>query len=258
MCLIAISFKQNEAFPLVIASNRDEYFKRPTRPINWWPENPQILAGKDLYKNGTWLGFNRNGKFAAITNYREGVNDNADQLLSRGEITSEYLQCGLSPESYLLELSARSSQYRGFNLFLGNKNELYYFSNIENVVRRMAPGLYCCSNGVLGCSWPKVTKIKKAVENSIYSNKIDVPKLYESLRDDQVADGKDLPDTGVGKSLELAYSAVFVKINGYGTRNSTIASYSSENKVKVSSREFSDSYKCISTSSFQYDLLDEC
>ena len=36
MCLIAFAVGQNPHFPLVVAANRDEFFRRPTAAMDWW------------------------------------------------------------------------------------------------------------------------------------------------------------------------------------------------------------------------------
>ena len=38
--------------------------------MHWW-SNKDLLAGKDEQAGGTWLGINKDGRFAAITNLKE-------------------------------------------------------------------------------------------------------------------------------------------------------------------------------------------
>ena len=79
MCLIVFSYQENKenskAFPgsLILAANRDEYYERPTKSMHWW-EPEKMLAGKDLQAGGTWLAVSDDGRFAAITNYKELTN----------------------------------------------------------------------------------------------------------------------------------------------------------------------------------------
>ncbi|MCP4236515.1 MAG: NRDE family protein, partial [Aestuariibacter sp.] len=71
MCLILIALQQHKDYPLVVIANRDEFYARPTRAAHWWDDEPDIFAGRDLTAGGTWLGINRRGRFAAVTNFRE-------------------------------------------------------------------------------------------------------------------------------------------------------------------------------------------
>ncbi|HRP80757.1 MAG TPA: NRDE family protein, partial [Flavobacteriales bacterium] len=71
MCLIALAYKAHPRFPLIVAANRDEFMDRPTEPAHWWKDAPGIFAGRDKRAGGTWMGINRRGRFAAITNYRQ-------------------------------------------------------------------------------------------------------------------------------------------------------------------------------------------
>ena len=71
MCLIAFALDTHPRYRLVLAANRDEYFRRPTAAGAFWEDAPQLLAGRDLEAGGTWLGVTTTGRIAAITNYRE-------------------------------------------------------------------------------------------------------------------------------------------------------------------------------------------
>ena len=92
MCLLAFAYKTQADSPLIVTSNRDEFYPRPTLPMHWWSDAP-ILAGKDLDAGGTWLGLSRNGRFAAVTNYRY-VDENGvmeSKPLSRGQLVTDFL-----------------------------------------------------------------------------------------------------------------------------------------------------------------------
>ena len=250
MCVIAISFRQHQQFPLVIAANRDEFFNRPTRSIDWWPEDSNLLAGKDLTANGTWSGFTASGKFAAITNVREANSTPNSQSKSRGSIALDYLQGKLDPKDYLEELAARADAFEGFNLFVGTRDQLFYFSNRQGKIRQLTPGLYACSNGLLDSSWPKVEKLKTDLSAAIERDRIDIQGLFSALRDDCMADKQQLPDTGVGLSLELGLSPIFVKLGKYGTRCSTVAVASQDNCLMVYNKDFDAADQCIAQQNF--------
>ena len=58
MCLIIFAYRIHPVFPLVLAANRDEYYNRPANPLSFWTDAPNVLAGRDIKSNGTWLGIN--------------------------------------------------------------------------------------------------------------------------------------------------------------------------------------------------------
>ncbi|HAW81579.1 MAG TPA: hypothetical protein DCX27_18880, partial [Balneola sp.] len=63
MCLITFSYKNHPFYKLIVAANRDEFYQRPTRAAQFWTDEqlPDILAGKDLKANGTWMGVSKTG-----------------------------------------------------------------------------------------------------------------------------------------------------------------------------------------------------
>src|ERR1044072_8641930 len=90
MCLILFAHQAHPDFPLVVAGNRDEFFARPTAGADYWKDAPRALAGRDLQKGGTWMGVTRDGRWSAVTNYRDGARA-ATAARSRGELVARYL-----------------------------------------------------------------------------------------------------------------------------------------------------------------------
>ncbi|MCB1814019.1 MAG: NRDE family protein, partial [Candidatus Competibacteraceae bacterium] len=70
MCLILLAYKQHPEYPLILAANRDEFYRRPTQPLQPWQDAPHVLAGRDLQAGGTWLGVSADGRLATVTNFR--------------------------------------------------------------------------------------------------------------------------------------------------------------------------------------------
>ena len=54
MCILFVALEQHPDYPLVIAANRDEFFRRPTRMSGFWPQYPHLLAGRDLEAGRGW------------------------------------------------------------------------------------------------------------------------------------------------------------------------------------------------------------
>lgn len=55
MCILFLDWRPSggSRYVLVAASNRDEYFLRPTQPAHFWHDQPTILAGIVVWWNFT-------------------------------------------------------------------------------------------------------------------------------------------------------------------------------------------------------------
>ena len=225
MCLILLAWHAHPRFPVVIAANRDEFFARPTAAACFWADAPQLLAGRDLTAGGTWMGVTRQGRFAALTNYREPGQKRPDAP-SRGALVSDFLAGAMPAEVYLASLQDRSDVYNGFNLICGDLDEgLWHFSNREanaaNSTKRLSPGIFGLSNHLLDTPWPKVAQGKSDLAAALAALPADRP-LFELLRDDRIHEDDRLPRTGINLDWERILSASFVRAPNYGTRSSTV------------------------------------
>jgi len=222
MCLILFSYKSHPEYPLILASNRDEFYERPSSPAAFWEEAPDMLAGRDLKECGTWLGMTKSGKIATITNFREphAVKDDAP---SRGELLINYLRNQDEPTAYIRKISKNIHRYNGFNLIFGYFSDLYYFSNRVAGVQKISPGLHGLSNHLLDTPWPKVKLGREKLNNLISgNNNFSIEDVFDILADTSHPDDTLLPDTGVGIERERLLSPMFVRSSDYGTRSSTV------------------------------------
>lgn len=219
MCLILLAWQVHPEYPFIVAANRDEFFVRPTKEADFWPEAPQVLAGRDLQGGGTWMGVTRNAHFAALTNYRNPTQN--QPLPSRGALVSDFLTGNEPPENYLTRLAASGIHYNGYNLLLGDGQSLWWASNVSGEQKKLAPGIYGISNALLDTLWPKVGAGKTALMQALN----DLPSdqtLFELLQNDNIHPAENLPKTGVTPAWESLLSAAFVKSPAYGTRSSTM------------------------------------
>ncbi|WP_251551522.1 NRDE family protein [Neobacillus muris] len=221
MCLILFAYQVHPVYKLVIAANRDESYERPTAPAYYWEDEPHILAGRDLEKMGTWMGVTKDGRFAALTNYRN-PKESTEGKRSRGELVAEALKAS-NLDIYMKGLKNRSDWYPGYNLIAGGTDGLYYFSNIDKNLIRLEPGIYGVSNHLLDTEWPKVVKGKAELSKVINgSREILVDELFKLLQNSDPAPDDRLPQTGVSLELERILSPLFIKSEHYGTRSSTV------------------------------------
>jgi uncharacterized protein with NRDE domain len=234
MCLIVFSWRPNHALPLIVAANRDEFYKRPTLPLGRWPDAPGIVAGRDLQAGGTWMGISESGRFAALTNIRApGTPPGAR---SRGELPERYLRGKLSPEAYLTELAGHLEYYAGFNLMVGDEHELWYLNSHAAVPVKLQPGLYGLSNAALDSPWPKLLRAREAMQSHLDAP--DTKQLLELLNDPELADDAQLPKTGVPYEWEKRLSSIFITSADYGTRASTVLIRHADGSAEITERCF--------------------
>ena len=224
MCLIVFCWQVVPGLPLMAAANRDEFYDRPASPADWWEDHPNIFAGRDLQGGGTWLGITREGRFAALTNVR-APGERRPEAPTRGTLVANFLASDLSPADYLDQLAGDASAYNGFNLLVGDKDRLHWFSNKAGGDPRngqpLTPGIYGLSNALLDTPWPKVTRAK-AQFCSLLCQGAPAETYFEMLSDSTRASDCRLPDTGIGIERERELSSIFIGVPGYGTRNSTL------------------------------------
>ena len=219
MCTLLLAWQVDPARPLVVAANRDEFYARPAARAAFWPDAPQVLAGRDLQGGGTWLGVTPAGRFAALTNVREPGARTPPQAPSRGQLVADFLRGEGSPEAYLASL--RPADYAGFNLVVGDRGSLWYLSNRAGPARPLGPGVYGVSNAALDSPWPEVTRGRGRLAALLADRVQGTEALLELLADPTPAADAELPDTGVGLALERMLSPLFIAGPVYGTCCST-------------------------------------
>lgn len=229
MCLIAFAW-QMSGRPLLLLGNRDEFHARPTRPAGFWNEegHPQLLAGKDLEAGGTWLGVTRSGRFAALTNIRSPEARKGPR--TRGTLVLDYLAGRMPPAEYLATLTEDLDGYAGFNLLVGNMQELWYLNSQEARPTRLGPGVYGLSNAELNSPWPKLQALCKGLEHHLDTDS-DSDILLDLLKDSREYPDGQLPDSGVGPEWERLLSATFILGEDYGTRASSLLAIDADGSI---------------------------
>jgi uncharacterized protein with NRDE domain len=227
MCLIIFDWRPDAATGslLTVAANRDEFFARASAPLDWWTDAPNVLAGRDLVGGGTWLGLSRDGRFAALTNYRDPRAFRRDAP-TRGALVADYLtEPAIAPLDYLYRVAEQGAAYNGFNLIAGDlsRRELGWYCNRADTPPCLLPsGVHGISNAVLDTPWPKL--VRKRAELAALVERDDaapLDRLVEIMRDPRVAPDDALPSTGIGLERERALSAAFIDMPDYGTRGTT-------------------------------------
>lgn len=253
MCLIVFAYDCQPKYRLVLAANRDEYFARPTRPAGFWPESPTVLAGRDLQSGGTWLGLTRNGRLAAITNYRDPRWRVPDPP-SRGLLAADYLTGDQTSVAFLADVESRGQRYQGFNLLLGDQSELLYYSNRGDVGRLVSPGVHGLSNHLLDTPWPKVLGAESRFQGLLGTGSDDPEDYFGFLSDKEMFPDELLPNTGVGIERERRLSPIFVSGRSYGTRFSTLIFIDRESRARFLERSYDSQGIAETTTDFSLAL----
>ena len=223
MCLILFAFDTHPAYRLVLAANRDEYYRRPTEGLHEWTDTPGLLAGRDLEQLGTWMGVTRTGRLAAITNYRDpgSIRPHAP---SRGQLVANFLKSTAPASDCMANIAAKGHLYNGFNLIGMRGKDLYYYSNRKGRPERLKPGLYGLSNHLLDTAWPKVERGRKALARLLppHGKAVEPETILRLLEDQRRPADHQLPDTGMGLEKERMLAPMFITSPDYGTRSSSI------------------------------------
>lgn len=241
MCIILLAYETHPFYRLALAANRDEFYDRPTLQAAFWEDAPGIIGGRDLAGGGTWLGVGVGGRVAAITNYRDPASKKTDAP-SRGLLVSDFLRAddAETPRAYLERLATRASDYDGFNLIVGDRQEFYYFSNrAGGGPQLLEPGVHGLSNHLLDSSWPKVERGKRALSELLaHGDAISTEAVFQFLADRTLVADESLPDTGVGLEVERVLSPLFIASPVYGTRCSTVVLIDRNENVTFIERTF--------------------
>ena len=235
MCLLALAWRTDPRWPLVLIANRDEAYARPTARAARWAEAPDVVGGQDLEFGGAWLGVSDQGRLAAVTNVRRPL-EQAPPRESRGLLTRRFLTGELDRAAMeVLDLD----RFNPFNLVVAQAHEAVFITNQPSIERhRLAPGVHGLSNGPLEPPWPKTRRAMAAVSDWLKAGVPDLGPLFSLLADETPASDADLPDTGVGLERERRLSACFLRGETYGTRASTVITVDDQGRGQLVERSF--------------------
>ena len=260
MCLILFAINPIDELKLVVAANRDEFYVRPAQAAGFWPDHSDLLAGRDQEAGGTWLGVSKNGRFAAVTNFREPQPPGGDgagnkpggdgagnkkpgseeKERSRGELPTGFLLSSDTPEAYMAQI--QGGQYKGFNLLAFDGKTFGYFCNsrIEGTPesRLLEDGCYGVSNQALDCNWPKVEMGRDTLQAHFQARKQSAGP--GSPWDDQEREAltQTLFDLLTSEGDGREYSNSFIRSDVYGTRAATVVIMQADGTLWFEERTF--------------------
>ena len=236
MCVVALAWNAHPRWRLLLAGNRDEFHARPTAALAPWPESA-LIAGRDLQSGGTWVGLDRRGRVAVVTNVRDGF---AQPHVgpSRGALPVAFLADMADAAATTAELLANAQRYAPFNLVLADADGCWHVGNHPLQREALTAGVHGISNGRLDAPWPKTRHLSNALRTWIDAGSDDLQPLWNALADERIASDAELPDTGVGIELERRLSPAFIRGDAYGTRASTIIAVDRDGRGFIVERRF--------------------
>ena len=258
MCLLVVAWQMHARYRLVVAANRDEFHARAAAALAKWPPPAELLAGRDLRSQGTWLGIDRARRFGVVTNFRE-LQPPLPAAPSRGDLIPEYLGArGATPNpdaaDFLAALESRAGAYSGFNLLLADAQSLWYGSNRTTpFARELPPGVYGLANESLDTPWPKLQRVRAGFEAWLQQGTpAAVEGLFALLADRRPAEATPPAHTGaLPQEWARALSAPFVLHPQYGTRCSTVVLLEGNGRLHIAERRFDSAGALSGTTEFR-------
>jgi uncharacterized protein with NRDE domain len=239
MCLAVIALDRHPRYRLIVAANRDEFHGRPAARAQWWRDDTgaELLGGRDLEQGGTWLGVNRAGRWAFVTNVREPFRHNP-HAPSRGSIVPYVLRDDRDVHQSIADVVRAGVHQNGFNVVAGEETIAAFGSNRQREVADLRAGVYGVSNASIDTAWPKLARAKAGVVAWLERTSNDLDALFDVLADRTLAPDTSLPDTGISRERERLLSSPFIVSSDYGTRCSTILAIDRAGEVDLRERTF--------------------
>ena len=247
MCLLLLALNAVPGRPWLLLGNRDEFHARPTAPAHAWADHPGVIGGRDLEAGGSWLAVHADGRYAAVTNVRNGSPQRGAR--SRGELVGAFVAGLDSPIAYATDVARRRDQYGAFNLIVGDATAAWGASSLLAEAWQFQRGVHVLSNGAPDAQWPKVRQLRerfvaRAGDGAMGSaastgqpHRFD-DDLLDLLGDTTQPEDAELPHTGVGIELERRLAPIFIRGTTYGTRASTLAYQRSGGGLVLCERRF--------------------
>lgn len=225
MCTMLILDRVSPRFPVVIAANRDELYRRPALPPRRL-EGIDAVAGIDAEGGGSWAGATASGFFVGLTNQRTGAPPDPSRL-SRGQVVLECLRRGhrAAVRDYLTGLDL--ARYNPFNLIFGDAGglECAYARDRDLDFEPVPPGISVLPNDVLESPGftAKVARAHALLGDPREVATLEWPALHDRLLA-TLADHQLPPPDAVmpaGSDLARQLAALCIHTPLYGTRSVT-------------------------------------
>ena len=119
MCIMTVMYRTVPNYPIVIAANRDEDYRRSALGPRVLQHCPTIWGGRDQQANGSWLGVNAYGLMVGLTNRKMSEEQpHHDDRRSRGLLCLDALRLRRPEEVIVCLTGEPEDRYNPFNLLV--------------------------------------------------------------------------------------------------------------------------------------------
>ncbi|MCK4578141.1 MAG: NRDE family protein [Candidatus Marinimicrobia bacterium] len=146
MCTLLFRHDPTDEWPLALLANRDELYGRPAETWRWRDGN-SWFGPLDLEAGGTWIGLNRHGLVAAITNIYPARKTAG--LRSRGQLVAAIMNLKASSEvQTYIEAVVKDHALGWVNLLIADSRSACFYSWNELSLHRyeLMSGVYQVMN----------------------------------------------------------------------------------------------------------------
>ena len=223
MCIVTVSIQENSNYPLIIVQNRDEVYERESLPIHFWEDHPDILAGRDVLRGGTWSGITKTGRFASMTNRPFDDFPSIKDSYSRGKLVKDYLSATDSPSDFLKYVKENRFKYDSYQIVFGTVDELYVYSNATDTHRQFKPGLHSVSNTSDDLSQHRIDRSLDLIGEYLKDHPEPNPDdLIHYFKDTQKAEELTHFPKEISYEMAKDNSSIFIDGETFGTVNTTV------------------------------------
>ncbi|XP_015433873.1 PREDICTED: transport and Golgi organization 2 homolog, partial [Dufourea novaeangliae] len=248
MCIVFIYRNpdaDSQSYRLIVASNRDEHFKRPALLAHYWENHPECLGGTDMEvgkEGGTWFALSIKGKAGVVLNL-----PNEEGLINSPKTGRGYLICNFiisndSAISYLNKLHKENKNNQPYNSYalilidLHNADVHCLSSSVKSQGPFTSPDtLFGFSNSNFDTPLKKVEEGKKKFRNIVNNTKVSKQaELIEELLKFLKSEERYLPDPELQRRCPTKYeelSSVFISGKEYCTRTHSLLLINGNNEI---------------------------
>jgi len=154
MCTLIVMSRRFPDTPLLVAANRDERLDRPSAPPRIWSDRRvPVFAPVDLRAQGTWLGINRAGLFAGVTN-RFGSTPPHPERRSRGLLVTDALEESDDRSAFERMAKLEPALHNRHHLLLADREQafLIWSDGETRWTRELEPGVHLLTERSLGAA----------------------------------------------------------------------------------------------------------